>query len=693
MILRRAALATFAIIALAGVPVLAQTVSQPSRTTLNLMPVPSSVTMTSGTPVRIDRYFRIATVRPADPRLERAIGRTIARLEHHVGVPLSHGIGKDTTGAVLIVDCDGPGEKVQSIDEDESYTIEPRDSALVLHAKTTVGAIRGLETVFQLVSGDAHGFFLPPVRIADTPRFRWRGLLVDVSRHWEPVENIERTLDGMAAVKLNVFHWHLSDDQGFRVESKRFPRLQHVASDSLYYTQAQIRRIVAYARDRGIRVVPEFDMPGHSTTWLVAYPQYAGMPGPYMITRNWGSGTGEFDPTRESTYRFIDQFIGEMTSLFPDAYWHIGGDEVVGKQWNTSPRIVAFKKAHGFENNAALQAYFNQRLSRIVAKHHRHMIGWDEVLHPQLPRTTIVQSWRGNKYLDQAVTQGFDGILSAPYYLDAMKSAETMYLADPLPSDTALTAEQATRVLGGEATMWAELVTSETIESRVWPRLAAIAERFWSPRDVRDVPDMYRRLWIQNARLEQLGLRQESHTNRMLRNIVNGPDIGALAELLRYSEPVTLGQRLRVYRSLQDYPLVQLVDAAIPDPPSRFGMQQLASAALSSQGSPNVARDSLRAIFTSWQSLPQRVESLSHSPIAQQGAPRAAAALASAGTIGLAALDAIERHTTLAPDWASQAQTTLRGIDTPQGMLHVTVVPAIQILISQTPRSDVASSH
>jgi hexosaminidase len=180
----------------------------------------------------------------------------------------------------------------------------------------------------QLVTSDATTHFIPEVVIDDKPRFPWRGLLVDVGRHFMPVEQVKKTLDGMAMVKLNVLHWHLSEDQGFRVESKRFPKLHQLGSDGEYYTQEQLRDVVAYARDRGIRVVPEFDMPGHSTAWFVGYPQYTTRPGPIRIRREWGGADAIFDPTREEVYTFIDRFIGEMVRIFPDAYWHIGGDEV-----------------------------------------------------------------------------------------------------------------------------------------------------------------------------------------------------------------------------------------------------------------------------------------------------------------------------------------------------------------------------
>jgi hypothetical protein len=211
-------------------------------------------------------------------------------------------------------------------------------------AATVAGALHGLETFAQLVGPGAEGFRVPAIHIEDRPRFPWRGLMLDVSRHWMPVEVVERNLDAMAAVKLNVFHWHLSDDQGFRVESRRFPRLQQLGSDGDFYTQAEIRHVVAYARDRGIRVVPEFDMPGHTNSWLVGYPELASAPGPYSIGRTWGVYDGAMDPTREETYEFLDAFLGEMTQLFPDPYFHIGGDEVNGRQWSQSSSIQAFAK-------------------------------------------------------------------------------------------------------------------------------------------------------------------------------------------------------------------------------------------------------------------------------------------------------------------------------------------------------------
>jgi len=391
---------------------------------------------------------------------------------------------------------------VQSFKEDESYTLEVSPKQARLKSPTPVGALRGMETFLQLVDLDATGFGAPAVEIHDQPRFPWRGLSWDVSRHWMPIEVVKRNLDGMAAVKLNVFHWHLSDDQGFRVESKTFPKLHEMGSDGHYYTQEQVKEVIAYARDRGIRVVPEFDMPGHSTAWFVGYPELASGPGPYQIERRWGVLNPAMDPTRDEVYQFLDAFVGETAALFPDEYFHIGGDEVNGKQWKSDPRIQAFMQQHAMRSTADLQTYFSERLVEIVERHGKKPIGWDEVLHPGLPKNVVVQSWRGQRSLATAAQQGYMGVLSAGYYLDLIEPASRHYRADPLEGATAgLTAEERVRILGGEACMWEEFASSATVDSRLWPRLAAIAERLWSPQSVKDVDSMYRRLAVVSREL------------------------------------------------------------------------------------------------------------------------------------------------------------------------------------------------
>ncbi len=650
----------------------------PAQSTPALMPLPSHMEVAEGR-LRLDSSFTISAPQLADDRLRAGILRALTRVEERIGQPVARAIGTDGN-ATLVVRVNRAGEAIQTPDEDESYALEIHSAGASLAAATVVGALRGLETLQQLVGGDSLGFYLPAVTISDQPRFRWRGLLVDAGRHFMPPEVIFRTLDGMAMVKLNVLHWHLSDDQGFRVESRRYPKLQQLGSDGQYYTQEQIRAIVAYARDRGIRVVPEFDMPGHSTSWFVGYPQYASAPGPYQIIREFGVFDAAFDPTREETYQFIEGFVAEMAALFPDPYWHIGGDEVAPTQWNHNPRILRFKREKGLKDNEALQTYFNQRLSQILTRHHKRMVGWDEILHPGLPTTTVVQSWRGTEYLGRAAREGYNGILSAPYYLDHIDPTDQLYLADPLPAGNSLTAEEAARVLGGEACMWAEHVNPETVDSRIWPRMAAIAERFWSPASVRDVDDMYRRLSLVSVQLEREGLTHEGHSDRMLRLLAGQRAVQPLHDLLLVTQPVTFGQRYQVQHTTQLTPLTRLIDAARPDPWMRSRMNRLAAAAVSGTAGAAAARDQLRQTLTSWKPLGAEVAALGDSvPLARDGEP-AARALTPLADLGLQALDYLDRGG--APSgWKAAAKGSLEELAKPKGMLRLAGVEAVALLV------------
>src|SRR5918993_471686 len=293
----------------------------------------------------------------------------LARLESRTGLEFARGLAAVPAAANLVIQCRGAGPATPELGQDESYVLEVSERQAFVNAPTVVGALRGLETFLQLVTADAGGYFVPEARVSDAPRFPWRGLLMDVARHWQPVEVVKRNLDAMAAVKLNVLHWHLTEDQGFRVESKKLPRLHQMGSDGNFYTQEQIRDVIAYAAMRGIRVVPEFDLPGHATAWLVGHPELGSAPGPYTIERRPGIFEPALDPTREEVYKFLDGFLSEMAALFPDDYLHIGGDENEGKQWDRNPAIQAFMKAKGIKDNHALQAYFNTRLLKILQKH------------------------------------------------------------------------------------------------------------------------------------------------------------------------------------------------------------------------------------------------------------------------------------------------------------------------------------
>jgi hexosaminidase len=605
---------------------------------IDLMPWPQKIDMGRGG-LTIGRTVHIAFSGYSEPRLERAAER--------IGI-----IVPTASAAALVIQCDQASEPVQKLGEDESYRLTITPQHALLSAPYALGVLRGLETFRQILVSTPGGFTAPVLDIQDAPRFAWRGLHLDVSRHWMPVEVVKRNLDGMAAVKLNVFHWHLSDDQGFRVESKRFPMLQQLGSGGLYYTQDQIREVIAYARDRGIRVVPEFDVPGHTTSWLVGYPQLASAPGPYQIERQWGVFDPTMDPTRESTYRFLDGFIGEMAALFPDSFFHIGGDEVTGKQWNASARIRAFMRRHRLKTTDELQAYFNRRLQKIVTKYGKRMEGWDEILDPDLPKDIVIQSWRGQKSLAEAARQGFSGILSAGYYLDHMEPASKLYSVDPLSGEAASLAEQEkARILGGEVAMWGEFVTPENVDSRIWPHAAAVAEQLWSPQNVTDLPSMYRRLDRVSLELEERGLRVQG---------VEFPE--PLKTLTDVVEPATFGERIRTHKYDQQTPLDGLVDRVPPE------------SAVARQFTESVDRmdvGQMRAWLTRWRdnqaALQPASETLSH-----------------LGKIGLEALDYLGRKERPPDTWVKEQEAFLETLKKPQDELRFAIAPSIAKLVAAT---------
>ena len=616
---------------------------------INLMPLPAAIQSRSEV-LKLDSSFTVGVRGCPGPRLEGAVRRLQSRIEGRTGVQLPPGAASGEA-VTLSIECASVGPAYPKLGEDESYSLEVRTQHATLRANTAVGALRGLETVLQLVSA-AHGeYVLPVVSIQDKPRFAWRGLMVDVSRHWQPVDVIKRNIDGLAAVKMNVFHWHLTDDQGFRIESKRFPKLQQMGSDGLYYTQDQVRDIIAYAADRGIRVVPEFDMPGHTTSWFVGYPDLASGPGPYHIERKFGIFDPTMDPTREETYQFLDGFLGEMAQLFPDEYVHIGGDENNGKQWKANPRIQEFMLKRNLQDTAALQGYFNQRVFKILQKHGKKMIGWDEVLTPDLPKDVVVQSWRGTKSLADGARRGYRGILSQPYYFDHMAPAEYFYLNDPLPTDSDLTPEQETRVIGGESCAWGEFLSLENIDSRIWPRNAALAERLWSPRKVANVADMYRRLDLVSVSLEQDGLTHKLNMPKMLRQITGTDEPGPADLLAKVADPFGVSYREQLLVETQLTPLTHLTDAVVPDAPFRRQFAALVDELLSDAPTFSAKQAELAQNFRQWRELGPAFRAMANSAPILADCEGRVRDLEHLGTAGLEALGYLQSRTAPPAGW------------------------------------------
>ena len=361
-----------------------------------------------------------------------------------------------------------------------------------------------------------------------------------------------------------------------------------------------MRHIVAYARDRGIRVVPEFDIPGHTTSWLAAYPELASAPGPYEVGRDFGIFDGVLDPASESTYTFLDGFIGEMAAIFPDPCFHIGGDEVNGRQWKASESIQAFAKAQHLEGNKGLQLYFNRRVERILAKYGKTPVGWDEILDPGLPAGTVIQSWRGAASLAEAASKGFGAILSSGYYLDHLKPAAYHYSIDPLAGPAAqLTPERQALILGGEACMWGELIGPETVDSRIWPRMAAIAERLWSPRETTGVDSMYARMEAVSRVLEFTGVRHRAGSGPMLARLAGAGPLGPLRTLAEAAEALGLGPRnARLYTTLT--PLNRFADAVPPESESVRALELAAKRVAAAGPAANADAALLRARFATW---------------------------------------------------------------------------------------------
>jgi hexosaminidase len=659
--------------------------AQESHESPDLMPLPTSIQPQAGR-LLINQKFSVAIAGHNEPRLDRAVQRFLREISRETGMLLSTQLG-EADKATLVIHADHESKLVQDTDEDESYTLEITSTGAKLNAPNPLGILHGLETFSQLVAIAPDGFAVPATRIDDKPRFVWRGLMIDVSRHFVRLDVIKRNIDGMAALKMNVFHWHLSENQGFRIESKAYPKLQELGSDGLYYTQAEARELIEYARDRGIRVVPEFDMPGHSTAWFVGYPELASAPGPYQIERTWGIFDPAMDPTKESTYKFLDKFIGEMSRLFPDPYFHIGGDEVNGKQWDANPKIQQFMREHGLKDNHALQAYFNTRVQKIVSKHGKIMIGWDEVLAPDLPKDIVIQSWRGQKSLAEAAQLGFRSILSFGYYLDYMWPASQHYEDDPLSGDAAaLTPEQQRLVLGGEACMWSEYVTGENIDSRIWPRTAAIAERLWSPQNVADLDSMYRRIEDESWRLERLGLTHRTGLNAMLRRMAGTADVSALAILADVVEPVKGYGReqaaLDAGRTLKsDTPLNRLVDSVAPESELARRFSNAVDTLIASHFHDRSTEDQIRAQLAMWRDNDARLEPLLQRSFLLQQVEPLSRELSSLGAAGFQAFDFIDKGQTAPADWKSQQLALIEQAKKPQADLLLMVAPAIQKLV------------
>lgn len=767
-------------------------ISAKDRASIHMMPLPASLKLQGGF-LKLDRSFGYTFTHYREDRLERAANRFMNRLSKITGRSFAGG------KPVLEIDCKAGADKYPQLNEDESYSLIINNSRIRLEAASPYGILHGLQSILQLVDTTGKQIRIPEIVIQDKPRFAWRGLMLDVCRHWMPKDVVLRNLDAMAAVKMNVFHWHLSEYQAFRIESKTFPKLQEMGSGGHYYTQKDVKEIIDYAADRGIRVIPEFDLPGHSTSWLAGYPQLASAPGPYKPDIDFGVLEPVMDPTKETTYTFLDKFFKEMAALFPDVYMHIGGDEVNPKEWNENTIIQAYMKERGFDAHA-LQAYFNKRLENILDKYGKKMIGWDEILNPDLGDSIIVQSWRNQKSLFEAVKQGGSGILSAGYYLDHKLPASRHYQVDPqvLPGavnikpDTAhwktwdltlnamnsefnsqmtlygekdnlrgffnmmgkynafkkarmtgneltfdlytdygkvsfkteldgdslngsgklgiinisvrgilkgssdtegdkppkieqmkpLTKAENNRILGGEACMWSELVTAENVDSRIWPRAAAIAEKLWSPQELtNDVDNMYRRLYFIDDYLDNYGIRHHSNYLKMLHQLTDGVEVKPLKTLMDELEEEKYLNRMGIYDHLTTKtPMDRPVDVSQPESYSAHRFNKMVDEFINDPKHQKNARK-IESMLETWTGNDDLLHPYFDTYSKLTDLREISARFSKSASMGLAALHHIQKQPDSAQPSLQDELKYLQDASEPSNGMLIAVLPGIKRLV------------
>ncbi|MHC9084146.1 beta-N-acetylhexosaminidase [Luteimonas sp. RIT-PG2_3] len=427
-------------------------------------------------------------------------------------------------------------------DAAESYRLRIGPEGVDLRAGDAAGLFYGAVTLWQLLTADDAATSparLPVLRIDDAPRFRWRGYMLDSARHFHSVDEIKGIIDALSLHKLNVFHWHLTDDQGWRVEIKRYPKLTEVGGCRIpvgdagidaatgtprrycgWYTQAQIRDVVAYAAQRHITVVPEIDVPGHATAAIAAYPELGVTGAQLPVSSERGIHSNLFN-VEEDTLVFLEHVFDEVVDLFPGRYIHVGGDEAVKDQWKASPRVQQRMRELGLADEAALQSWFIRRLDRFLTGKGRQLIGWDEILEGGLPPAATVMSWRGTEGGIEAARQGHDVVMSptTDLYLDYLQTSspnepagrpktntlQTFYAFEPVPA--ALEPGQRGHILGLQANMWTgDTRTFAGVEHNTFPRLAAVAETGWTPAANKHFDDFIARLPAQLQRYRALGI-------------------------------------------------------------------------------------------------------------------------------------------------------------------------------------------
>ena len=529
---------------LAGLTSLAHAQGTPA---VSVIPYPASVTVDNAVHYTFGPAPTIALSAPSNAEL-RALGDLAAGIlrDELGGRPRVVSTPASSSRADAVALVLAPSDSAAGI---ESYRLDVTRRGVTITAPRTAGLFYGLQTLRALVepkqlataSARTANRTLQGMHIADAPRFSYRGMHLDVGRHFAPVPFVKRYIDLMARYKFNTFHWHLTEDQGWRIEIKKYPRLTEVGGcrketqlgrnrnnpyvgDSIrycgFYTQDQIREVVAYAKDRHITVIPEIEMPGHSVAALTAYPELGCTPGPYEVRTTWGVDENILCP-KEETFTFIENVLTEVMALFPSTYVHIGGDEAPKTVWQKSQIAQDVIKRENLKDEHELQSYFIRRVEKFLNAHGKRIIGWDEILEGGLAPNATVMSWRGISGGIAAARAGHDVVMTPTsntyldynqgdprfesIYMGARLPLMTVYAYEPIPDS--LTAEQGKHVLGTQGQMWTEYMqTTRDMEYMAFPREMAIAEIAWSPKSAKSWDSFRGRLLPRLLALDRLGV-------------------------------------------------------------------------------------------------------------------------------------------------------------------------------------------
>lgn len=526
------------LITLAIITLLFSCKEPPPRPVIRIVPLPAEVTEQKGL-FTLSSATNITISSGIEP-VRQIAALIAAHTEKYYGI----------TNAIVALKTGENGSVYLKLDESlklgkEDYHLNVSSKGVVIEAATPNGLFYGMQTLIQLMPPtpiQVARIILPAVEIKDTPRFAWRGLQLDVSRHFMPKAFILKYLDYMAMHKFNTFHWHLADDQGWRIEIKKYPRLTEIGSirkstmighinnptgtDTIptggFYSQNDIREIVAYAAERYITIIPGIEMPGHALAALASYPELGCTGVPYEVATRWGVFSDVYCPGKEGTFTFMKDVFSEMTTMFPGKYYHIGGAECSETRWEKCPSCQLKMKTDSMNSTQDLHNYFVRRISNTLDSLGKDLVGWDEIIKDTLIKKGIIMAWHGQDVGITAVKRKLQTVMSPAKYCNfdqyqtdpkteplavgGLLTLEQVYNFEPVPKD--LSRQEARYIIGGQANVWTQYMkTPEYVEYMTFPRAAALSEVLWSPKDSRDYKWFRKRLLELIKRYEAEGIR------------------------------------------------------------------------------------------------------------------------------------------------------------------------------------------